>query len=141
MTYNNGTPNGCECQSESKCQKKLFADQFYPKVTAEIEKQMECVTDRCNLQADVDSKSKSEISREPKSHTNSLLPTLSFGWSQVCCQYGNKTEVHFKSPQHNVEFRSYKGAKSFDDDLKIHPKDESDGLDNFIRKNGRKKFL
>ncbi len=141
MKYNKGTPDGRKYQSEAKRQKKLVVDLVYPKATAELEKQLACVTDRCNLQVAADSKSKSEISRELKSHANSLLPTLSFGWSQVRRQYGNKTEVHFKSPQHNVEFRSYKGAKSFDDELKIHPKDESDALDNFIRNIGRKKFL
>ncbi len=84
--------------------------------------------------------SKGQTSKPQKSPANSLLQTLSFGWSRVCHQYQNGAVVCFKSPQHRVEFRSYKGAKAFDDVLRMNPNNESDALDNFVRQNGRKKF-
>ncbi len=56
MTYNKGTPNGRKYQSEAKRQKKFFEGEVYPMATAELEKQLACVTDRCNLQAAAGSK-------------------------------------------------------------------------------------
>eukprot|EP00804_Cyclotella_cryptica_P029472 CCRYP_011281-RE/>CCRYP_011281-RE protein AED:0.21 eAED:0.21 QI:965/1/1/1/0.88/0.84/19/194/1883 len=82
----------------------------------------------------------SDISEKKPSPASSFLEELSCGWSQVEHKYRNNTVVHYKSPQHGVEFRSFKRAKSFDHVLRRNHYDESKALENFIRQNGRDKF-
>jgi hypothetical protein len=78
------------------------------------------------------------ILEEHKSRASSCLKDLSQGWKPISYQYEYKNELHFQSPVCGFEFKSFKGARLFDEMLKDNS-DESTAFDAFIQEYGRDK--